>query len=455
MRRKLKPTHVERTMFGEGDGSDLSVYDTALGRVGALCCWEHLQPLSKYAMYAQNEQVHIAAWPAFSLYRGGAYALGHEVNNAASRIYAVEGQCFVLAPCATVSAEMLEMLCGDDAMKRQLLLEGGGFTCIFAPDGQLISERLPETQEGLVYAEIDLGLISLAKAAADPAGHYARPDVTRLLLDKTPGDRVVSHRRQAQEVAVRDAAEPAARAAAKAPDDADAPARPAQRGGGLMAAFAYSAEAQALQQRFDTTALAAAELQVIVHDALSAADRAFIAQAEMFWLASVDAQGSPTVSFKGGAPGFVQMPDERTLLFPCFDGNGMFFSMGNIAATGQVGLLFMDFVTPSRLRVQGTAQLSDDPAVVGLWPGAQFAVKVAINALITNCPRYIPRMQRLAGSRYVPDPRSGEQPIPGWKRIDAIQGVLPLRDQGKADTDGGLISMDEWGAMVMTGDPRA
>ena len=101
-RRKLKPTHVERTVFGEGDGSDLAVHDTPLGRVGALCCWEHLQPLSKYAMYAQNEQVHIAAWPSFSLYRGGAYALGPEVNNAASRIYAVEGQCFVLAPCATV-----------------------------------------------------------------------------------------------------------------------------------------------------------------------------------------------------------------------------------------------------------------------------------------------------------------------------------------------------------------
>ena len=70
-RRKLKPTHVERTVFGEGDGSDLSVFETPLGRVGALCCWEHLQPLSKYAMYAQNEQVHVAAWPSFSLYRGG------------------------------------------------------------------------------------------------------------------------------------------------------------------------------------------------------------------------------------------------------------------------------------------------------------------------------------------------------------------------------------------------
>ena len=200
-RRKLKPTHVERTVFGEGDGSDLAVHDTPLGRVGALCCWEHLQPLSKYAMYAQNEQVHIAAWPSFSLYRGGAYALGPEVNNAASRIYAVEGSCFVVAPCAVVSKEMVAMMCGDDPAKRQMLLEGGGFTTIYAPDGQLMHQPLPEGTEGIVYADLDLGMISLAKAAADPAGHYARPDVTRLLLDRTPGDRVVIRKRQGAEVA--------------------------------------------------------------------------------------------------------------------------------------------------------------------------------------------------------------------------------------------------------------
>jgi uncharacterized protein len=222
-----------------------------------------------------------------------------------------------------------------------------------------------------------------------------------------------------------------------------------------MGQFAYTEQALALQKRFDTQALAAAELQVIVHDALSPGDRAFISQMEMFWLASVDPQGSPTVSFKGGAPGFVQMPDDKTLLFPCFDGNGMFFSMGNIASTSHIGMLFMDFVTPSRLRVQGDAKLTDDPTIVGLWPGAQFAVKVAITALITNCPRYIPRMQRVQASRYVPDTKTGQQPMPGWKRIDAIQGVLPQRDQHKAHTVGGLISMDEWGAMVMKGDPLA
>lgn len=222
-----------------------------------------------------------------------------------------------------------------------------------------------------------------------------------------------------------------------------------------MGSFAYTDEALTLQRRFDTEALAAAELAVIVHDVLTPADQAFVAGAEMFWLASVDPRGSPTVSYKGGAPGFVKMPDDKTLLFPCFDGNGMYFSMGNIAATSHVGLLFMNFETPSRLRVQGDARLTDEAAVVALWPGAQFAVQVDITALITNCPRYIPRMQRVAPSRYVPHAVSGAQPIPGWKRIDAIQAVLPRRDQGKAETVGGLISMSEWGDMVAEGDPLA
>ena len=191
-RRKLKPTHVERTVFGEGDGTDLAVMQTAIGNVGMLCCWEHLQPLSKYAMYAQNEQIHIAAWPSFSVYRGSAYALGPELNNAASQVYAAEGQCFVLAPCALVSKEMHELLCTDEA-QRQLLLQGGGFARIYGPDGAPLGITLEESEEGLVLADIDLGTISLSKSAADPAGHYSRPDVTRLLLNKTPGDRVVSH----------------------------------------------------------------------------------------------------------------------------------------------------------------------------------------------------------------------------------------------------------------------
>lgn len=182
-RRKLKPTHVERSLFGEGDGSDLKVYDTDLGRMGALNCWEHIQPLSKYAMYAQNEQVHIAAWPSFSVYRGAANLLGPTVNNGASMMYAVEGGCFVLAPCGVVSQEMIERLNGDDPVKNQLLLKGGGFAAIYAPDGSEMAERIPEDQEGILYADIDLNMITLAKSVADPTGHYSRPDVTQLLLN--------------------------------------------------------------------------------------------------------------------------------------------------------------------------------------------------------------------------------------------------------------------------------
>ncbi|MEN3293417.1 MAG: nitrilase [Burkholderiales bacterium] len=180
-RRKLKPTYVERTVFGEGDGSDLGVHSLELGRVGALCCWEHIQPLSKYAMYAQNEQVHIAAWPSFSAYEF-VHSLGPEVNNAASKIYAVEGSCFVLAPCNVISKEMIEMLC-DTPDKHDLIRAGGGHAVIYGPDGSQLCAKLPEDQEGLLYADIDLGLISMAKAAADPAGHYSRPDATRLLLN--------------------------------------------------------------------------------------------------------------------------------------------------------------------------------------------------------------------------------------------------------------------------------
>lgn len=190
-RRKLKPTHVERTVYGEGDGSDLAVNETSLGRIGQLSCWEHLQPLSKYAMYAQDEQVHCAAWPNLKLYEGGAYALGHQVNNAASMLYAVEGGCYVIAACGLVSKEVQDIVCEGDPQREALCPVGGGFTRIYAPDGQSIGGDLPDTEEGLVYADVDLSMIAYAKNAADPAGHYSRPDVTRLMLNKKRQRRVM------------------------------------------------------------------------------------------------------------------------------------------------------------------------------------------------------------------------------------------------------------------------
>ncbi|GAA6210222.1 carbon-nitrogen hydrolase family protein [Cognatishimia sp. WU-CL00825] len=183
-RRKLKPTHVERTVYGEGDGSDLNVVDTSIGRVGQLACWEHLQPLSKYAMYSQNEQVHVAAWPNLALYEGTAHALGHQVNNGASMIYAVEGSCFVVAPCSLVTKENQDLVCQGDPEKEKLCPVGGGYTRIYGPDGSDIGSNLAHDEEGIVYADIDLHMIGYAKAAADPAGHYSKADSTRLLLNR-------------------------------------------------------------------------------------------------------------------------------------------------------------------------------------------------------------------------------------------------------------------------------
>jgi nitrilase len=188
-RRKLKPTHMERTVFGEGDGSDLVVDQTALGRIGALSCWEHLQPLTKYAMYSQNEQLHVAAWPGFSLYKGVSHSLGSEVSLAATQTYALEGGCFVLAPSAVTSQSMVEQIC-DSPPKRDLFTVGGGHSVIYGPHGNLLSEPMPDTWEGVICAEIDLGEIAVAKAAADPAGHYARADVMRLLINRAPAHRV-------------------------------------------------------------------------------------------------------------------------------------------------------------------------------------------------------------------------------------------------------------------------
>lgn len=182
VRRKLKPTHVERSVFGEGDGSDIRVHDTRLGRLGALNCAEHLQPLTKYAMFSMSEQIHVAAWPSFSVYRGAAQALGPEVNNAASLMYAVEGQTFVLAPCATVGQAGQDVFC-DTGEKKRLLLPGGGFTQIYGPEGSQLAEPLAETEEGILYADLDFALLALAKSAYDPVGHYSRPDVFSLTFN--------------------------------------------------------------------------------------------------------------------------------------------------------------------------------------------------------------------------------------------------------------------------------
>lgn len=186
-RRKLKPTHVERALYGEGDGSDLAVHNIpGIGVLGALCCWEHLQPLTKFAMYGLGEQVHVASWPSFCLYRGGAHALGEEVNMSVSQVYAVEGSTFVLAATTVTGARGLELFAHTDEQRALLGGGGGGCSRIYGPDGRVLTDPIPEDEEGIAYAEIDLGLIPTAKMAADPTGHYSRADATRLIVDRTP-----------------------------------------------------------------------------------------------------------------------------------------------------------------------------------------------------------------------------------------------------------------------------
>jgi nitrilase len=183
--RKLKPTHAERTVYGQGDGSDLKVFDTAIGRLGALNCWEHLQPLIRQAMYSLDEQVHVASWPTFGLYRKQSYALSAEPCMGASRQYALEGSCFVLAPVAITSKEWVERM-ADTPERADLIETGGGGSCIFAPDGSTIAGPASWDEETILYAELDLYDIARAKNFADPTGHYARPDVLSLLWNRNP-----------------------------------------------------------------------------------------------------------------------------------------------------------------------------------------------------------------------------------------------------------------------------
>ena len=171
----------------------------------------------------------------------------------------------------------------------------------------------------------------------------------------------------------------------------------------------------------------------------------------MFFLSTVDAMGQPTCSYKGGDPGFVRVVDAKTVAFPSYDGNGMFYSLGKIRATAKIGMLFLDFEKPNRLRLHGTASVGEDDPLIKDYPGAEMIVRVAIRNLFINCPRYVHRYQKVSASRYVP--RAGcATPFAEWKRIDVLQDALPPRDRGKADRAGGVITIEEYVAEVAAGE---
>lgn len=212
----------------------------------------------------------------------------------------------------------------------------------------------------------------------------------------------------------------------------------------------YTKEQRALQEEFHTTNMADLLHQVIVHDEVQEAERSFIESRDMFFLATVDDRGQPTCSYKGGDPGFVKVVDPRTIVFPIYDGNGMYLSLGNVTSTSKVGMLFIDFETPHRLRVQGAASAVRDAALLERYPGADLLVRVAVSEIFVNCSRYVHKYQRIASSRYVP--RTGcETPFAEWKRIDVVQDALPPRDAGRTERAGGTITVDEYEAKRAAG----
>jgi uncharacterized protein len=189
----------------------------------------------------------------------------------------------------------------------------------------------------------------------------------------------------------------------------------------------YSSGQRQLQDQFDTRRLADRLDDVIVSESLSESDAAFISSVDHFFLATVDPDGWPTVSYKGGAPGFVRVVDQQTLAFPNYNGNGMYLSMGNVVENGRVAMLFIDWERRNRFRVHGTASIDGDDELLPLYPEAQFMVRVTTTSVFPNCPRYIHRMHRDTPSEFVPQ-LGRTTPVPGWKRSDWAFDVLPEGD---------------------------
>jgi uncharacterized protein len=193
----------------------------------------------------------------------------------------------------------------------------------------------------------------------------------------------------------------------------------------------YEDSHRRLQARFDTERLADRIEQRLFRTALSDEDKAFIEALDLFFLATVNTKGEPSCSYKGGDKGFVRALDANTLVFPNYDGNGMYLSMGNVAANRNVGLLFIDLTSPKRLRVNGEARLEPAEFAAPAYPEAQFVVVVKIREVFPNCPRYIHKFALVERSGFVPR-ADRETPVPRWKQMDWARDVLPQGDPAGA-----------------------
>ena len=180
------------------------------------------------------------------------------------------------------------------------------------------------------------------------------------------------------------------------------------------------------QDKFDTRRLADRAASRVRYE-IDQVAKDFIEQADMFFLATCDHRGLPTCSYKGGDPGFIKVVDEHTLAFPNYDGNGKYQSMGNLLKNPNVGLLFVDFLNPNRLRLQGIATAQDDDDLLSEYTGAQFMVRVQVTEVYANCPRYVHKYQLIERSVFVP--REGEQtPVPENRLDPAVRDLLPKND---------------------------
>jgi len=177
-RRKLTPTFHERMIWGQGDGAGLKVVDTAIGRVGALACWEHYNPLARYALMAQHEEIHAAQFPGSLV--GPIFAEQIEVT---IRHHALESGCFVVNATGWLSEDQIARIAPDEKLRRALT--GGCMTAIISPEGSHVVPPLTQG-EGILMADLDLGLITKRKRMMDSVGHYARPELLSLNLDDRP-----------------------------------------------------------------------------------------------------------------------------------------------------------------------------------------------------------------------------------------------------------------------------